>query len=296
MSKGIIFEIEEFAVHDGPGIRKTVFLKGCPLRCNWCHNPEGISFKPELVIRTGSCSHCGRCAEACGYAVPGAGSNEFPPYRKEGCASCGACIKACPLRLRAICGTEWESESLARELLRGKEILERSHGGITFSGGEPMAQPEFLMELADRLKPLHLAVETSGYAPEEAFRAIAGKMDLVMMDIKHTDPEVHRNLTGADNRLILKNLLWLCGSGKPFIIRIPLIPGINDTAENLELTAELLKDAKCLKRVELLPYHKTAGAKYAMIGQAYRPAFDVNRTPEVSLEPFLQYGIQVVVL
>lgn len=296
MSKGIVFEIEEFAVHDGPGIRKTVFLKGCPLRCNWCHNPEGISFKPELMVRTGSCTGCGKCAAACMHGDPGPGPVTLLPYRKAGCLSCGECVKACPLRLRVICGTEWESESLARELLRGKEILERSHGGITFSGGEPMAQLEFLMDLADRLKPMHLAVETSGHAPEDVFQAVAGKMDLVMMDIKHTDPEVHRNLTGVDNRLILKNLFWLCRSGKPFIIRIPMIPGITDTRENLWETARLLKDAAGLERVELLPYHKTAGAKYVMVGQTYAPAFNINQEPEMNLDPFMQYGISVVVL
>ncbi|KKS19447.1 MAG: Pyruvate formate-lyase-activating enzyme, partial [Candidatus Roizmanbacteria bacterium GW2011_GWC2_41_7] len=249
MAKGLIFEIEEFAVHDGPGIRKTVFFKGCPLKCNWCHNPEGISFKKEIMVSKGSCINCERCIDVC---------------REEKCTSCGTCINACPLRLRKICGTEYEAKDLAKELLRGKEILEQNNGGITISGGEPMAQPEFLMELIQELKPIHVVIETSGYASEEVFRKIVDSVDLVLMDIKHTDPKIHMQVTGVDNALIFKNLSYLCNSSRKFNIRIPLIPGINDTSENMERTARLLKSSNCLERVEFLPYHKTAGAKYAM--------------------------------
>ena len=277
MAKGLIFEIEEFAVHDGPGIRKTVFFKGCPLRCNWCHNPEGISFKKEIMVSKRSCTNCGRCTDVC---------------KEKKCTACGACINACPLRLRKICGTEYEAKELAKELLRGKEILEKSNGGITISGGEPMAQPEFLLELIRELKPVHVAIETSGYAPEEVFKRVVDSVDLVLMDIKHTDTEIHKQVTGVDNALILRNLAFLCESGKKFYIRIPLIPGINDTRENMEKTAELLKNAKALERVEFLPYHKTAGAKYAMVGKEYSPVFDVGKIPEVFREPFNKYHIR----
>jgi len=281
VAKGLIFEIEEFAVHDGPGIRKTVFLKGCPLRCNWCHNPEGLSFEKEIMVSRGSCTNCGRCIDVC---------------KEKECSVCGECLKVCPLHLRKICGTEYEAKDLAKELLKGKEILEKNNGGITISGGEPLAQPDFLVELINELKPIHVAIETSGYAPEEVFKKVVDSVDLVLMDIKHTDPTVHKQFIGHDNELILKNLKYLCNSGKKFYIRIPLIPGVNDTRENMERTAELLKDAKGLERVELLPYHKTAGAKYSMVGREYKPIFDVEKIPNAFLEPFQKYNIRSEVL
>ncbi len=251
MARGLIFEIEEFAVHDGPGIRKTVFFKGCPLRCNWCHNPEGMSFEKEIMTGKGTYTNC---------------------------------------------GTEYEAKDLAKELLRGKEFIEKNSGGITISGGEPLAQPEFLLELISELKPIHIAIDTSGYAPLEVFRRVADCVDLVLMDIKHTDPEVHKLVTGVDNALILKNLSHLCSSGKKFYVRIPLIPGINDTRENMEKTVQLLKDAKGLERVEFLPYHKTAGAKYSMVGKEYKPLFDVEQKPKVYLEPFRKNDIRSKIL
>jgi pyruvate formate lyase activating enzyme len=281
MSKGIIFDIEEFAIQDGPGIRKTVFFKGCPLSCNWCHNPEGISFKKEVMISKGACTHCGRCIDVC---------------TEEECKGCGKCVKVCPLHLRKICGTEYEARDLAKELLKGKEVLEANNGGITISGGEPMAQPIFLLELIKELKPIHTAIETSGYAPEEIFKEVVSKVDLVLMDIKHTDSQIHRQVTGVDNAIILRNLKYLCSIDRLFYVRIPLIPGINDTRENMENIAMLLREAKGLMIVELLPYHKTAGAKYSMIGKEYKPIFDVNQDPKVYLEPFEKYNIRSRVL
>ncbi len=281
MTMGIIFGIEEFAVHDGPGIRKTVFLKGCPLRCNWCHNPEGISFKKEVMVAVGSCIRCGRCINVCA---------------DEECSACGACINVCPLHLRRICGIEYEAKALAKELLKGKEILQNSNGGITISGGEPMAQPEFLLELIHELMPVHVAIETSGYAPEEIFKKIVDCFDLVIMDIKHTDPKIHYDVTGVGNRLILRNLSYLCSAEKKFYIRIPLIPDINDSQDNIENVAELIKEAKWLERVELLPYHRTAGAKYAMLDKEYKPLFNVEKPPNVYLKPFQKYKIRSVLL
>ncbi len=281
MAKGLIFEIEEFAVHDGPGIRETVFFKGCPLNCNWCHNPEGISFDKEIMVSIGSCTHCGRCINVC---------------KNDQCIVCGICISACPLRLRKISGIEYEAKDLAEVLLKQREIMKKNNGGITISGGEPMAQPQFLLELIDELKTIHVAIETSGYAPENIFKEVVDRVDLVLMDIKHADPEIHKQYTGKDNKLILKNLTYLCNSGKKFYVRIPLIPGVNDTRENMEKTAELLKDTIGLERVELLPYHKTAGAKYSMVGKEFKPMFDTEKMPNVFLEPFKKYHINCQVL
>ena len=251
MSKGIIFDIEEFAVHDGPGIRKLVFFKGCPLRCTWCHNPEGLSFKKELMISRTK---------------------------------------------RKISGQEFEAKELAEKILKGKEVLINSGGGITITGGEPLAQPTFLFDLIRWLKPMNIAVETSGFANKRVFQKMVEETDLVLMDVKHTDPEIHKKYTGVDNPQILENLQFLCRSDTDFYIRIPLIPGVNDTRENMEMTALLIKDAKHLKRVELLPYHQTAGAKYSMVGRSYNPMFDVKKKVNIWQDVFKNYNINITVL
>ncbi|HAZ04281.1 MAG: pyruvate formate lyase-activating protein [Bacteroidetes bacterium GWF2_42_66] len=281
MSKGTIFNIEEFAVHDGPGIRKLVFFKGCPLHCSWCHNPEGISFRKELMVSHTACIDCSKCREVC---------------TSEKCIACGRCIEVCPLRLRKVCGQEFEACELANELLKGKEILINSGGGITISGGEPLAQPAFLFGLIEHLKPLNIAVETSGHAAAPIFQKMVSVVDLVLMDIKHTDPVIHKRYTGVDNHQILENLEFLCGSDTDFYIRVPLIPGVNDTRENMEKTAWLLKDAKHLKRVELLPYHQTAGAKYPMVNKQFDPGFDTNKKVNVWKDVFENYNINISVL
>lgn len=252
MARGKIFNIEEFGVHDGEGIRKIVFFKGCPLACNWCHNPEGISFKTEYLL-----SKDGR---------------------------------------KSICGVEYEANDLAGELLKGKEILVNSGGGITISGGEPLAQPEFLLELMDSLKPIHIVLETSGHANSEIFSKMLDKADCIFMDLKHVDPKIHFTHTGVRNNQILKNLDILCKSNTDFIIRIPLIPGINDNRENMANTAALIKGAKALKRVELMPYHQTAGAKYPMVGREFKPLFDVDRAVNSFPGEFEKYNIETIVL
>ncbi len=279
--KGIIFNIEEFAVHDGPGIRKLVFFKGCPLKCSWCHNPEGISFHREIMVSRASCIDCGRCREIC--------------TQKE-CVLCGKCVDVCPLQLRRITGQEVRSEDLAQTLLQGKEVMIQSGGGITISGGEPLAQPEFLFDLMERLKPLSVAVETSGYAKPAIFQKVISKANLILMDIKHTDPEIHKRYTGVDNRLILENLKLLCSSDTGFYIRIPLIPGVNDTRENIEKTAHLIRSARHLQRVELLPYHLTAGAKYPMVNRRFEPGFEPGQKVNIWKDIFEKHHIKVTVL
>ncbi|MCE5344813.1 MAG: glycyl-radical enzyme activating protein [Bacteroidales bacterium] len=281
MSKGIIFNIEEFAVHDGPGIRKLVFFKGCPLHCTWCHNPEGISFRKELMVSNASCIKCGKCKEIC--------------IHKE-CTVCGNCVDVCPLRLRKISGMEMEATELAKKLLKGEEVLINSGGGITISGGEPLAQPAFFFDLVQHLKPLNIAVETSGYARNEIFRKMVSEVDLILMDIKHTDSEIHKNYTGVDNSLILENLEYLCRSATDFFIRIPLIPGVNDSVLNMERTAALIKDARHLRRVELLPYHQTAPAKYSMVNKVFKPEFDTNKKVNIWLDIFEKHNINAIVL
>ncbi len=280
--KGVVFDIKELAVFDGPGIRTTVFLKGCPLRCTWCHNPEGLSAKRQMMVKWSQCLHCGKCREACRHP--------------EECILCGDCILSCPLHLRRICGTEWEAANLAKRLRRDQDYLAANGGGVTFSGGEPTYQPEFLLETLEMLDGMHRAIETSGYCSPAWFQRIAGQLELVIMDIKHTDPRIHKQYTGRDNSVILKNLEYLKEGSLPFVIRVPLIPGITDTEENLEQTASLLKGSLNLVGVELLPYHQTAGAKYGMINKQYQPGFKEDQQPRKDTKPFLERGIPCRVL
>ena len=250
MRSGRLFSIEEFAVNDGPGIRTTVFLKGCPLRCAWCHNPEGWSPEPQWLDKKG---------------------------RKE------------------LCGFEMSSSELAEKLLRDKGLYEDSGGGVTFTGGEPLMQWAFLCEVMGLLPGVHKAVETSGFASPKAFGAVLAAADLLLYDVKLADAMLHERYTGVGNGPILENLKTLCESGKPFVARIPLIPEVNDTPENMEATARLLEGAKGLQRVELLRYHKTAGAKYPMAGIPYNPPFNVNLEPRI-WDTFTEKGMKLMVL
>lgn len=249
---GVIFDIKEFALHDGPGVRTTVFFKGCPLRCVWCHNPEGLSTKPQLMTKETRCLHCGSCRVSCSH---------------EECRPFGRCIYACPEALISVCGREITADDLFARLMKDAGFLTESEGGITFSGGEPLLQQEFLCEMLDRLKKagVHTAIETCGHAQPEIFQKAAGKADLVIMDLKIADDALHRKYTGVGNGWILVNAAWLKASGKAHIFRTPLIPGITDTEENLAAIKAIAGDSEH----ELLPYNELAGAKYPMLGETF---------------------------
>lgn len=277
--KGTIFDIKEFAVYDGPGIRTTVFMKGCPLRCRWCHNPEGLSPRPQLMVSVAACTHCGKCVEVCAYP--------------DGCTVCGKCVSQCPQGLRRIAGIEMTPEELA-EKLKKSAVFE--DGGVTFSGGEPMLQWPFVKATAELLAPVNRAIETSGFCSDEYFMEMMETMDFIMMDVKHMDPAEHKKWTGVDNASILRHLEMLKAGDVPFVIRVPLMPGINDSRENLERLAEQLLGAKNLARVELLPYHQTAGAKYEMAGMKYDPGFDTQVDPRRDFAPFEARGITAIAL
>ena len=280
--EGIVFDIKQMAVFDGPGLRTTVFLKGCPLRCRWCHNPEGLSAAPQLMVSDSGCLHCGRCEQVC----PSPGH----------CRHCGRCVRACPLHLRRIAGTGWFAEDLADHLLKDAEIFRMNGGGVTFSGGEPTMQGDFLIAVLSRLGGVHKAIETCGYCSTDLFGRVLSHLDYVLMDLKLADSDLHREWTGKPNELILENLRQLKECGIPFTIRIPLIPGVTDTQENLSAAAGLLEGCAFLERVELLPYHKTAGAKYAMVRQTYSPGFDSGKAVRADTAPFERAGIPVRVL
>lgn len=247
---GTIFDIKEMAVHDGPGLRTTVFMKGCPLRCIWCHNPEGLTSAPQLMYKEARCKKCGLCSTKCSHPE---------------CAPFGKCINMCPENCLQISGKTVDSRELAEELLSGAKILGNSFGGFTFSGGEPLAQPEFLLEMLQLLKGHHLCIETSGYTDEETFREVLSHLDYVMMDLKLADSAMHKKFTGVSNDKILKNLDILRESGLPCVIRTPLIPGITDTEENLTAIKKLVAGFEH----ELLPYNDFAEAKYQMLDIPY---------------------------
>ncbi len=248
--KGTIFDIKEFSIHDGPGARITVFLKGCPLRCRWCHNPEGLLPVPQLMIKNNLCVHCGRCRTSCTH-------EECKPYDR--------CIHACPNGCISVSGREIEADALAEKINSNAAVLKAMDGGVTFSGGEPLLQADFVMEVADGLCGVHRAIQTSGYADLETYKKVISKMDFVMQDIKLADNEEHIKNTGVSNEKILKNIEWLKMSGKDFVLRVPQIPHITDTEENLRKIREIADGAK----LELLPYNRFAGAKYEMLGMKY---------------------------
>lgn len=258
--EGVIFSIEEFAVYDGDGIRVNVFFKGCPLRCQWCHNPEGLSPVRQIVRSPNGCLSCGQCRAACS--------------SPEGCIRCGNCILACPRRLIRFSGETWDAQALAQKILRLKPILDSSGGGVTFSGGEVLLQPQFLCELLDATASLNRAIETCGYAPEETFRQVLERVDFVFFDLKVMDPERHRFYTGRDNALILKNARILMESGVPCTFRVPFIHGVNTDSENLCLMRDFLSAASKPASIEFLPYNSMAGSKYKMLGQEYAHDFE----------------------
>ena len=256
--EGTVFDIKEFTVHDGPGPRITVFLKGCPLRCRWCHNPEGLTQTVQLMEKTNLCTHCGRCRILCDHLQ---------------CKPFGRCIQACATGCLSLVGETVSSDELAQKLLQKAALLKQMGGGITISGGEPMLQPEFVCALAEALGGVHKAIQTSGFAAPEVYQRVVGHFDYVMQDIKLADNEAHRRYTGVDNAQILENIRWLQESGKAFVFRVPLIPGITDTEENLLAISRIV--GSC--RTELLPYNPMAGAKYPMVGMAYSLAGKENR-------------------
>ncbi|MGA2547153.1 MAG: glycyl-radical enzyme activating protein [Rectinemataceae bacterium] len=276
---GTIFDLRELTVHDGPGIRSTVFFKGCPLHCAWCHNPEGISFEPELMVRKKGCRECGLCRRACGH---------------PDCERLGRCVHCCPLGLVSASGERITAESLAERMLGVADMLDPEGGGYTISGGEPLAQPEFLFELIERLKPHHVAIETSGSAASGDFRRAMELADLMILDVKHMDGAEHRRGTGQGNETILRNLDGLVASGRHFWVRIPMIPGYNDSPANLAATAERLTPAAGRVRVELLGYNPLAGAKYPMLGRPYAPFFDESSPIRADLSPFHDRGIEAL--
>lgn len=279
--KGCVFAIEEFSVYDGPGIRSTVFLKGCPLKCSWCHNPEGQCGEIQIVRSPNGCTMCNKCidnAHFCGDIIR---------YTEKS-------IMACPNNLLRYSGKLYETDELCAKLLKNKSFYK--DGGITFSGGEPFFQTEFLFECLYSLKgQLHTAIQTSGFCPPKVFSKALNLADYFLFDIKIINKEKHKRYVGESNDNILYNFKQLAKSDKPFMVRIPLIPGVTDTKENIIDICHLL-NKNGVKTAELLPYHKFAGSKYKLVGRKYTPDFDESVEVCHRENIFREYNIDIKIL
>jgi len=271
----MVFDIQRFSVHDGPGIRTTVFLKGCPLRCPWCQNPESQNMEPELFFTEALCILCGKCVKAC----PNRVHSIFEKRRiiqRTLCAKLGKCIEACPTEALELKGKLMTVEEIVAEVLKDEDYYDQSGGGVTLSGGEPLFQPTFSMEILKECKAsrLHTAIETCGYARPSAFDRINDYVDLILYDLKHMDSRLHKAVTGVENELILSNLKKVIERKVPLLVRLTLIPGFGDTNENLVQMATFLKSLR-VDELEIIPCHTLALAKYKALGidhsqKAYR--------------------------
>jgi pyruvate formate lyase activating enzyme len=270
MTAGMIFDIKRFSIHDGPGIRTTVFLKGCPLTCGWCHNPESQRSIPELILRPGRCIACGACMDICQRNAITEKTGSYQTDRAA-CIACGECVEVCYAGAREILGRELHAKDVIEEVLRDQPFFDQSGGGVTFSGGEPLMQPEFLKELLKTSKDngLHTALDTCGYASREDIDAILDLTDLILFDVKILDDKNHVRYTGASNTLVKKNLSYLSETGQNLIIRYPVLPGVNDSREQIRKLGEYLKNLPTVKRIDLLPYHELSGDKYLRLGLCF---------------------------
>ncbi len=282
--KGMIFNIQKFCVNDGPGIRSTVFFKGCPLNCLWCHNPESKSVKPEILFDQKKCVGCGACAANCPNGCHTL-TEDAHLFDRTSCVGCHACVKACyPKALEAV-GKESTVDEIIKTVMKDKLFYDKSGGGLTVSGGEPMAQFAFVKELltAAKQKGLHTAMETCGFAKPEHFSEILPYVDLFLFDYKVTDPDDHKTYVGVDNALILQNLAMLDEKGADIILRCPIIPGCNDNEAHLLAIAALAEQYPHVIEVNVEPYHPLGANKSSMLGKDYALeglSFPANETVE----------------
>ena len=271
MKNGVIFDIRKYSIHDGPGIRTAVFFKGCPLRCWWCHNPEGQNIEPELVYRESRCIGCGECSRSCQREAISLVAQSISVNRDD-CVLCGNCCRMCPSDALSIAGKQMSVKEILEEIEKDRIFYEESGGGVTFSGGEPLLQPDFLNTLLNECKEraIHTTVDTCGFAQYEIIDRIRGKVDLFLYDIKTMDSRKHRKYTGASNERILKNLKKLAEGGSSIVVSFPIIPGINDDDKNVTRTAEFISSLPNIQQVNLLPYHKAGIEKYKNLDKPYK--------------------------
>ena len=270
METGVIFNIKKYAIHDGPGIRTTVFFKGCPLSCWWCHNPEGLTMPTQRLYIKERCIGCGECIKVCPQEANSLSSRGVITDQSK-CIKCRTCAQACPSEAIEFIGKTSTVDDVVRKIGRDIIFYDESNGGVTFSGGEPLMQPGFLLELLDACGKLeiHRTVDTAGYADAKILMSVAEYTELFIYDVKHMDSEKHKKYTGVSNEQILSNLELLAGHGVNIKVRIPVIPGFNNDNENIDRTGSFISSLPGVSNVNLLKYHDSAIAKYKKIGVKY---------------------------
>lgn len=270
---GVTTNVQVYSLHDGPGLRTIVFLKGCPLKCQWCCNPECISRVPEIEFYKSRCVKCGACLKACPHDAINPDLEVKAGFKidKERCTGCGDCVDVCPTEALKMVGNAVTVDEVMEKVLKDKSFYLISRGGLTVSGGEPLHQPRFTYELLKRAhnNNIDTAIETCGYAPWKNYEKILPYLDLVLFDIKHMDSEKHKQMTGMSNKLILSNLKKISQSGIPLIIRLPLIPDFNTDPDNIAKTAQFISELDNVVEVNLMPFHQLGKDKYQRLGLPY---------------------------
>lgn len=299
MIGGVISEIRRFCTHDGDGIRTTIALKGCPLRCKWCHNPETVSIKPTIAFAAAKCTACGRCARICKSGVHEIRDGRHV-LRRDECTGRGECVWACPSSALRLYGERITAAEAVKIALSDRPFFDRSGGGVTISGGEPLFQSEFSLEIARLLKSEGVSVmlDTGGFAEREVLAKFLPLTDKFLYDLKVIDPKKHRDFTGVDNKIILDNLAFLTERGADIEIRTPVIPGVNDYARDFIAAADYLKSIGFKGKVKLLPFNSYAAAKYTALGLKYPFAAEKRQSPEKMRESAGAYekaGFDVVI-
>jgi len=295
----MIFNLQRYSLHDGPGIRTTVFLKGCPLRCRWCHNPESQDPRRELLLYPERCIGCGACLAHCPHGAVREVEKRLLTDRSR-CRACGSCVPSCAAGARALTGREVTPDTVLAEIEKDLVFYDTSGGGVTFSGGEPLAQPHFLEEMLTRCRErgIHTAVDTCGFASRETIGAVARYTDLFLYDLKLMDEGRHREHTGVSNRPVLENLAFLADHHLRVIVRFPLVAGVNDDEANVHATGRFVASLPEIRRVSILPYHHTARAKYERLGRPYRPGTDGPPSDAVVMRTraiLEEYGLGVTI-
>ncbi len=300
MQSGLIFDVRKFSINDGPGIRVTVFFKGCPLRCAWCHNPESISSKIQKMYSADKCIGCGACIEACPEDACTLTPDGIVTARKR-CTGCGKCADICPTKATEMSGRKVTVDEIVEIVEKERIFFDQSGGGVTFSGGEPLLQPEFLIALLDEFgsRSIHRTVDTTGFAKSEVLLEVAKRTDLFLYDLKMMDSARHKRWAGVENEQILKNLQLLAETGASINIRIPLVKGVNDDDANIEQTAMFVAGLTGdKKKVNILPYHNIAAGKYLKLGEKYDSLGMVEpsgREKTRVVAKFAEFGLEAMV-
>ena len=290
----LITNVQKFSIHDGDGIRTSVFFKGCPLKCDWCHNPETQRFEKEMQCDKEKCVGCGTCAKVCPNGAISM-ENGKPEMKKDACTFCGKCVNFCPIGIREIIGREYSVKELIKELMKDQMFYEESGGGVTLSGGEVMAMDiDYILAIAKELKrqDVTLTIDTCGYVPYEKFQAILPYVNTFLYDVKVMDPKLHKKYIGVDNQLILDNLIRLAADGARIYIRIPTIKEVNGNEKNMKETIAFLKEHDIHPaQINLLPYHDTGSGKYSKLDMEYKGT-DLHAPEKEEMESFVRLFVE----